>query len=67
MRNRPKPNKAAYASNGTPIVKKSTDTAELIKSLELAKSIAAAPQIPVRVLTTDKTKAEVIPSGTECS
>lgn len=71
MKNRPKPNRAAYASNGTPTIKKSTDT----PPLETAAQAAPAPEptkaelekhveqrnVKVKVLSAkDVTKAEVI-------
>jgi len=76
MKNRPKPNKAAYASNGTHCVKKSTDITPLEKNQvplnmdELAKLQDPKPEavvasteqrnVKVKVLTKEATKAEVI-------
>lgn len=74
MKNRPKPNKAAYASNGTNFVKKSTETPPLEKNSvpmnmdELAKlqdpkpsAIASATEsenIPVKILKKDSNPAK---------
>lgn len=68
MKNRPKPNRAAYASNGTNFVKKSTD----IPPLETAAQTPVEPtkaelekhveqrNLKVRVNKQDATKAEII-------
>ncbi len=77
MKNRPKPNsKAAYASNGTNQVKRSTDTTpplensvplnmdELAKlqepKPEAVKAATVSKSVPVTVLKKDVNKAEII-------
>lgn len=53
MKNRIKPDRKAFASNGTPQVKSSEDAPSLDEELEKPKDE------PVKVLQKDKTKAKV--------
>ena len=55
MKNRIKPDRKAYASNGTPVIIKSTGP-EPAKTVE--EEIAKAETQKVNVLKTDKTKAK---------